>query len=211
MTRMSRSPADSNRDVSRIRRKYWISFASTTRRLASALLVLSSLVVSPGCFVLQDAVYLETLANRPPRIVEEGAFPDRRITVPQLPGCAVNFSVPAEDPDVDDSLTARWYVDYDRDNNPTPFREFPPLPNTGRALRAAPAALTIPLDALATPLTLGEHVVEVLISDGDVINRVPQPRAPVGVLPDGGRIAQETYAVTYAWFIEVTSQGTVCP
>jgi hypothetical protein len=40
-------------------------------------------------------------------------------------------------------------------------------------------------------------VVEVLVSDGALVNRDPQPRKVI--LLDGGTALDPSYAVTYAW------------
>ena len=46
-------------------------------------------------------------------------------------------------------------------------------------------------------------MVEVLVSDGALVNRDPQPR-PVTLL-DGGTAQDPTYAVTYAWIVTVVA------
>lgn len=182
--------------------------------LAKALLVLTLAFASSGCFIVTDPVFLDALPNRPPRIVEESVQPARQVTVPALPGCSVTFRAQAEDPDALDTLIARWYIDYDAENNPAPFAEselayVDALPNTPR-LRI-PAALTLRLDAVNNPLPLGDHAVEVLVTDGTLINRDPVPRPPIGTFADGGPISDRSYVVSYAWFVHVTDEGSSCP
>jgi hypothetical protein len=163
---------------------------------------------------LSDPAYLDPLPNRPPRLIEESAQPQRRVTVPALPGCSITFRIQAEDPDLQDTLFARWFIDYDPQSNPSPYSESEltfaePVGNAPR--QRIPATLTIRLDAANNPLPLGDHVVEVLVADGALINRVPVPRAPIGTFPDGGPIQDQSYAVSYAWFVDVTNEGTACP
>jgi hypothetical protein len=52
---------------------------------------------------------------------------------------------------------------------------------------------------------LGPHTVEALVSDGVVFNHDPQKRHIA--LPDGGTIDDESYAVTYAWFVINTDRN----
>jgi hypothetical protein len=167
-----------------------------------------------GCPIVTDPVYLDPIPNRPPYLIEDSAQPARRISVPALPGCAVTFRIQAEDPDVDDTLISRWYIDYDAVNNPAPYAEAE-LPYAEAAAGAVrqriPATITIHLDAANNPLPVGDHVVEVLVADGALVNREPTPRAPIGTFPDGGEITDTSYAVSYAWFVEVTDEGAACP
>ena len=46
-------------------------------------------------------------------------------------------------------------------------------------------------------------MVEVLVSDGALVNRDPQPRQVL--LLDGGIGLEPTYAVTYAWTVTVVA------
>ena len=73
------------------------------------------------------------------------------------------------------------------------------IANNGQVDRADPASYEV---SFATPGPLqrpGDHVVEVLVSDGALVNRDPQPR-PITLL-DGGTGLEPTYAVTYAWSV----------
>jgi hypothetical protein len=163
---------------------------------------------------VSDPIYLDAIPNRPPRIIEDSAQPARRISVPALPGCFVTFRVEAEDPDVNDTLISRWYIDYNSTNNPSPYAEaeLPYADPSGAGVRQrVPANLTIHLDAVNNPLPVGDHVVEVLVADGAMVNREPAPRPPIGTFPDGGPITDTSYVVSYAWFVNVTNEGSSCP
>jgi hypothetical protein len=170
--------------------------------------------LSGGCLLVSDPAYLDAFPNRPPRLIEESAQPARRVTVPALPGCSITFRIQAEDPDLGDTLVARWYIDYDPQTNPSPFSEseLGYAESVGNAPRQrVPATLTIRLDAANNPLPRGDHVVEVLVTDGTLVNRVPAPRPPIGTFPDGGPIEDVSYVVSYAWMVTVTNEGTACP
>ena len=144
--------------------------------------------------------------NRPPRIIENLAQPDRRVTLGTGTTCLQTFSVQVEDPDVDDPIIARWYVDYDATSNPAPYGQDQRLDNNGKALRDEPATLTLAPSSSGSPLaTTGAHLVEVLVADGRLVNREPLPHPSV---EDGG--LNPSYAVTYAWLVTV-DDGVPCP
>ena len=194
------------------------SLGSRASRLAKRLLLplcgLWLAASTGGCPIVSQPAYLDAIPNRPPFIIEDSAQPARSISVPALPGCSVTFRVQAEDPDVNDTLISRWYFDYDATNNPSPYfeAELPyAQPAADGTRQRVPATLTIQLDAANNPLPVGDHVVEVLVADGALVGRDPAPRPPIGTFPDGGPIEDTSYAVSYAWFVNVTDEGTACP
>lgn len=162
-----------------------------------------------GCLIPQDDTYLAGLPeakNRPPRIVETQVQPTKRIVQDfgAAGVCELDFSVIVEDPDVDNLLTVRWYIDYDPLNPTGPYREVQ-LQNNGQALRGDRPTLHINLRAANSPLAgLGPHLVEALVSDSRLAGREPvSENVPLG---DGGFVVNPGYAVTYAWFV-TTVQG----
>jgi hypothetical protein len=162
-----------------------------------------------GCLLPQDDHYLDLIPdsrNKPPRILESLVFPDRMVITNNGADCSVVFSARVEDPDVGDPITVRWYVDYDPSSNPSYYRESR-LANNGKPIRDESATLTMNIDSLGNPLqVVGDHLVELLVADGTLLNRDPQPRDEP---TDGGAPQNLTYAVTYAWFVSVEA-GT-CP
>jgi hypothetical protein len=189
--------------------------------LAKGLLVLLPRWLGPawaacmvgGCLIPQDDTLLAGLPqrrNRPPRIVEMQVQPPERIIrdfgAEGL--CELDFSVVVEDPDVDDLLTVRWYLDYD-DQDPTgPYREFQ-LANNGEPQRGDRATLRINLRAANSPLSApGDHLVEAVVSDTRLVGREPVPVGRID-LADGGAIINPGYVVTHAWFV-TTVRGD-CP
>lgn len=150
---------------------------TSARPLAKRLLVLVSwwlglawaAGVAGGCLLPQEDTLLEGLPqrrNRPPRIVETQVQPPERIirNFGANGLCELEFSVVVEDPDVDDLVTVRWYVDYDEQNPTGPYREFQ-LANNGEPQRGDRATLRMPLRAANSPLgPLGDHLVEPRIS-----------------------------------------------
>jgi hypothetical protein len=164
-------------------------------------LLLAGAVVLPACLLAQEDHIIQPLppaANQPPRIVENLLQPASRfVTVQNGSDCPnLLFLAPVSDPDVGDTLIYNFYVDPDLF---PPFVKQATIANNGQADRADPATYEV---SFATPGPLqqpGEHVVEVLVSDGALVGRVPQPR-PITLL-DGGTGLEPTYAVTYAWTV----------
>ncbi|HZX43436.1 MAG TPA: hypothetical protein VFE93_16475, partial [Myxococcaceae bacterium] len=108
------------------------------------------------------------------------------------------FLVPVSDPDVDDSLIYNFYVDPDLF---PAFVKQATITNNDQVDRSDPASYEV---SFATPGPLqqpGDHVVEVLVADGALVNRDPQPKKVP--LLDGGTGLDPTYAVTYAWTVTV--------
>ncbi|MBJ6762329.1 hypothetical protein JGU66_16285 [Myxococcaceae bacterium JPH2] len=164
--------------------------------------------VAAGCLVPQDsASFLDSLPvmlNRPPRIIENQVRPPERLIRDfGATTCALDFSVEVQDPDVDDTLSVEWYVDYPTDGRIQQVDEFT---NTGRPDRAGGAQLHVDLRAanslLASP---GLHVVEAIVTDTRLIHREPRPRGQLD-LADGGTVVNPGFATSYAWVVN-TVQG----
>ena len=164
-------------------------------------LLLGAAVVLPACLLPQEDHIIQPLpppANQPPRILENLLQPASRfVSVRNGSDCPnLTFLAPVSDPDVNDTLIYNFYVDPDLF---PPFVKQATIGNNGQADRADPASYEV---SFATPGPLqqpGDHVVEVLVSDGALVNRDPQPR-PITLL-DGGTGLEPTYAVTYAWSV----------
>jgi hypothetical protein len=186
---------------------------STPPRLAKGLLQLPPqwlglawvACVAGGCLIPQDDALLEEIPqrrNRPPRIVETQVQPPERIIrdFGAAGLCELDFSVVVEDPDVDDLVTVRWYLDYDAQNPTGAYREFR-LANNGQPQRGDRATLSINLRAANSPLSApGVHLVEAVVSDTRLVGRDPEPKGTV-FLDGGGVIINPGYVVTYAWFV----------
>ena len=164
-------------------------------------LLLGAAVMLPACLLSQEDHIIQPLppaANQPPRILENLLQPSNRfVTVRNGSDCPnLTFLAPVSDPDLGDTLIYNFYVDPDLF---PAFVKQATIANNGQADRADPATYEV---SFATPGPLqqpGEHVVEVLVSDGALVNRDPQPRKIT--LLDGGTGLQPTYAVTYAWTV----------
>jgi hypothetical protein len=156
-----------------------------------------------GCLIPQEDHVLGELPprkNQPPQILENLLKPANRfVTVQNGTNCPdLSFSAPVSDPDVDDRLIYNFYVDPDL--NPA-FVKQAILANGSSPQRPEPATYDVSF-AVAGPLQQpGEHVVELLLADGPLVNREPQPR--VVTLLDGGTALDPSYAVTYAWVVTV--------
>jgi len=114
----------------------------------------------------------------------------------------LEFRFFAEDPDVDETLTVRWYVDYQVLQVSVDNAE-QTLSPSGEAVRNDTGSYTVNLDgALTGPEArlqqVGPHVVEAILFDGRLgAQRKPLPRTPA---VDGG-IENPSYAVSYAWVV----------
>ena len=179
--------------------------------LASALLIpcLGAWALNACVLSQEDRVLnIPPLRNRPPRIMEElPLFPVDRVIRPV--GCPpLDFSFFAEDPDVNDTLTVRWYVDYPAAGSIDPDLRLTPNGNTIRDQARQTINLSSPLNIPASYLQQpGTHVVEALLFDFALgAQRRPLPIDPA---TDGG-IPNPSYVVSYAWVVEVCPTCT-CP
>lgn len=168
-----------------------------------------------GCLIPQDdqtLVIPPPPRNRPPRFVTNQITPPQKrvIRLSTAAGCQSQqeFQVFVADPDVDDPLTVRWYVDYDADIRPGAAKE-EVIQNVAKELRNSPstynADVSNPLNPLAAP---GPHLLEVLVSDGILSDRTPQPRAPDPNVPDAG--PQETFVALWSWLV-ISDPGSCGP
>jgi hypothetical protein len=174
-----------------------------------ATCALAVALVLPGCLVPQDDHVLADLpaTNHPPRIAEDSVSPARIVNTGNQGSCPpLTFSAAVEDPDIGDPLYAYWYA-----SDLTSLATIPvataSIPNpTGTERRKDAAEFTVNFASSNNPLQApGVHVVELIVSDGVVINRVPQPR---DLLADGG-VGTPSFSSSYAWVVNVT--GTGCP
>jgi hypothetical protein len=166
-----------------------------------------------ACLIPQDDNYLTEIPeqkNRPPRIVESQVQPIERIIKEYgTTVCNLEFSVAVEDPDVDDLLSVHWYVDYDP-AQPRGAYEEDVLKSTNVPQREVQAYLRLNVTQAGNPLaTPGEHLVEAVVTDTRLINRVPQP-IDQKTDADGGVVINPGYAASYAWFVQ-TLPGGECP
>jgi hypothetical protein len=164
--------------------------------VASGLLGLG--LIMTGCLVPQDFPIVPDdpvqFKNRLPQI--RSFLPaDEEFTVAQ--GDTFDLRVTISDEDVDDTISVRWYVDWDQDNPTGPWRE-QQLANTGDDDRpAAELRVVVCGSPLEQP---GLYKVEAVAADGNLINRVPQPKETV---PDAGE--NLTGVDTQLWLIHVES------
>ena len=170
-------------------------------RLTGALL--AAALVLPGCLISQEDHIIQPLPpamNRPPFIREDKLQPPSRfVTVRNGADCPnLTFLAPVSDPDVGDTLIYNFYVDANLNPN---FVKQATLSNNGLPDRSDPATYDVSFAAPGPLQQPGDHVVEVLVSDGALVNRDPQPRQVT--LLDGGTALDPTYAVTYAWIVTV--------
>jgi hypothetical protein len=189
-------------------------------RLASELLPLPTmkwlglglvLWTAGGCVVPQNESYLNELPiqpNRPPRIVENQVLPSERIIrgYGSEPLCELEFSLALDDPDIPDTLTVSWFVDYDPTQPRGADFVYKVEPRGNKALRDERAIFHPRFSSDTSRLTLpGDHVVEALVSDTALEGRDPQPR--IYRLPNGTNINNPGYTTTYVWFVRTEAGG----
>ncbi|MBI3183119.1 MAG: hypothetical protein HYZ28_13355 [Myxococcales bacterium] len=141
--------------------------------------------------------------NSPPRFDDSATSPASPFTIGNGPRCAVTFSARAEDPDLGDVLYGLWFIDdFNRNAAPIAQAELPP----SGAKERPPLELAESVGAATSALhASGQHLVELIVSDGVLEGREPLPRERLG---DGAKI--ETFAATLRWELEV-QQGVDCP
>lgn len=177
-----------------------------SRSLAALALLLP--LSGAGCLILAPDHYL---FNRPLRVVEARVEPeeargepvdDVQVRVRAAHACQpLEFSVGVEDPDLDDVLRSRWFVDGQVVTSADDTRSASPTP-----LRARPFSWTVlPLGRGSPLASPGPHLVEVVVSDAPLVDRTPDPR---WVGADGE--VEPGYSDTRAWVVEVEAAAP-CP
>jgi hypothetical protein len=179
--------------------------------LMQAAVIAVSAALGSGCLLPQEDTELGdfTRLNRPPRIVEDpnGIFPDRQTTVENGLGCSskVDFEAPVEDPDIDDAVTWRWYIDYDPENARTNrARDEGVLPPTGEARRGS-VKFGVPV-ADNPDFLPGVRVVTLMVFDGNLGTfEGPGSTPPVDRLP-GLDAGNPRYSTTFDWIVTVRNE-----
>ncbi len=167
-----------------------------------------------GCVIPQDDTLFAGVpigGNKPPRIVETQVSPQTRI-IREFGSetCRMTFEILVTDPDVADNLTVTWYVDHAPGN--TSPEKIDNVTPSGRPLRDDRSTFDVDLSAAASPLRApGLHLVEAVVTDGNLNFETRLPFPVLGDNPDGGAPipVDEDYAVTYAWTVETVTG--VCP
>ncbi len=179
------------------------------RSLASALLLVPwGACALSACLLSQEdrLLNIPPQRNRPPRIMEEQPItppPENRLTLIDTDCRTLEFRFKAEDPDVDETLRVRWYIDYPLFTGPAVEQALNPSGQTVRidegmfSVDLSSPSLGFPARSLQQP---GTHIVEALLFDGVLDER----RLPLPIDPalDGG-IPNPSYVVSYAWVVEV--------
>ncbi|MGZ6071054.1 MAG: hypothetical protein ACXWK8_07535, partial [Myxococcaceae bacterium] len=152
------------------------------------LMLLAAALGLAACIIPQtDNILVEPIPpalNQPPRILEDTLQPPGRfVTVKNGAGCPnLAFVVTVADANVKDTLYYNFYVDADL--NPS-FVKQGVIGTEGQVVRSEPATYEVSFATVNPLQEPGDHVVEVLVADGPLVGRTPQPPKPVD-LPDGG-------------------------
>ena len=158
--------------------------------------------------------------NAPVRILSGLSIPEQRETVVRVgPNCAApTFSIKADDPDVDDTIRALWFIDpTDRYVGGVPG-------NSGTHVNSASTvrSVTAPRQFLSSLSVIADgkkHRVEVVVTDGDFVENVrtdadgnPQPfldTARPAIRAQGETRLVTAFRDDYVWLVQVDT--TPCP
>ena len=134
----------------------------------------------------------------------------RQLTVRVGDGCnALEFSAPVEEPDIDDTLRARLFVDYEPVSPAEVHKARPPIREMilvpqGSTLRTARFEDVNPT-AQGNPLGVpGTHIVDLLVTDGEI--GFPGVQPPQEQVP-GYLETDPRYSVTYSWVIHTVDEA----
>jgi len=185
------------------------NFAPLASRLLPRTLwaVVPGVLLMSGCLLPQDYKLIDDLPakvmNRPPRILDDSATPGLLTVLDVGSDCSLTFRASVEDPDTDAvGLRVRWFIDWSQ-SDPQPFDEDTLQPEN-LSVQGESVSLTLNVNSAGSPLSLGEHVIEVMVADGEILER--QPRQTFD--GDGG-IVDPRYSDFYAWFVSVKSTDCV--
>jgi hypothetical protein len=165
-------------------------------------LTLAAGLAAAGCLLTDDPEVRPVVPPAPnnvPRIVESSVSPPGwAVVVPDPlgdPACRVQLSIgTVVDEDIADSLSARWFVDYDPKDPPdTSFLGGEPLNLTGAAERPGPSLDSETNTRLKTKLASAPrvHMVMVVVSDGF------DPKAS-----DYTKVLEGRGSVSWTWAVE---------
>lgn len=195
---MTLEPRGSRAPASETRTGPNLVTCTTTRTPRSAVLAAAAVaLLAVSCLVTaepeprQDVVII----NHPPRFLESSVAPPNWQCVKPAICQAVELSIGVVvDEDVSDTLSARWFVDYDPSPGvPKTLYRAGVVTGTSndRGERPGGNALTFTLPATVQP---GVHVVKVLVSDG-----FAQPSS------DFDQVASGKGLVSYAWCVDTSA------
>lgn len=148
-------------------------------RLPSSCLVAFA-ALAGGCLIPPGDTFFE---NEPPHIVD--AEPSNgTVTVADGKGCTeLSFKAVVADPDLDDLIRWRWFVDE------APVAENVIFNLEQRAERQTFAGwASVPKDTESPLRAVGAHTVELVVADTDIVGRSAAPRGRSidgGVVPGG--------------------------
>lgn len=161
-------------------------------------------VLVGGCLLPQDDDVLPLLPpkkNRPPRLLITTLEPTQVTSSGNGPNCLpLEFRASVEDPDIADLIAVKWYVD-PAGLGSDPVKKEQGLRIDGKTIRDDQARLSLQVTGAGELATVGRHVVEILVSDGQLIERSPQPR-PI-TLADGGTDLNPTYTDSAFWIVDI--------
>lgn len=172
-------------------------------------------VLGTGCLLPQEDTLLEdfTPVNRPPRILEDQARlnsnPQRQQEIGNGYGCELHFEAFVEDPDVEQLVRWRWYVDYyTSDLDRTAPVDENVFTNNGKALRP-PTRFIVPKLADNPQFRPGVHVVTLMVFDG-ILGTFDGPGTPPSD-PAGVDAGNPFYSTTFDWIVTVNVEDCAQP
>jgi hypothetical protein len=174
-------------------------------RAALAAAALAALAACPLPQPLPAVGRTDGSTIAPPVILPASATPAEAVVVlrPDCPaGTVLPFSATVEDANLEDTVDARWFVDYTPQSSGIAFSDSPPPAADGRDTRRALLPFQFEL-ALHAPGG-AHHTVELVVSNGFY-----PPNTPGLALPN--RSAQPQFDTqVFRWFVVFDATGT-CP
>lgn len=176
------------------------------------LLLAAFSALGSGCFLPQDddvLPFIPPARNRAPRLslqTPTGTVPSGN----QEPECPpLEFSALVEDDDVADRIYVQWFVDPNGNPRQLPYAS-QRLDPANAIRRPEKALLQIPTTGASPLANAGTHLVELLVSDGPLVNRETERRQIAGA-PDGGFYDDTAYIAYHYWKVVVTNGAQDCP
>jgi len=177
-----------------------VAEALLRHRVMARLLLGSLSVLTWGCLVPQDDSPLPPdpiFLNRAPYFVNTSPSASF-IPTDNCEGTSLEFRVNVADPDTDDRVGIRYYVDFPDINVAHEWEVVASNANNSE-VRPNTVIWAPVIQSPSSPLSApGLHTVEAVVFDGTLSpERVPEPRA---VIPDAG--VNPSYAAIHRWVVE---------
>ena len=152
---------------------------------------------------------VEPRRNHYPRIVDGLSKPEDPVVKLELgSNCKIpGFSAVVEDPDLEDPIRSRWFVDPDVSFSGVSFTA-PTLPSSATSVRNTPIVAPQQLFDVGGKLAeAGQHRLVLVIADGEF--GVGIETLPLNIVIHDAGVKDPTYTDRFTWFVTTDRNG--CP